>query len=124
MVATQTQPEVLASLEDILAIDDIESVVLPIAEWGGRAVRVRGVSRREHHMALKHSTDKQGNTDNQKVEALLIGYGLVEPKIDQAGYEQLALKNTGALQRIISKIMQLSGLTEAETKEAEATFPE
>lgn len=116
--------EVLGSLEEILALEDIETVTLAIPEWGGRAVKVRGVSRREHHMALKQATNTKGDTDNEKVEGFLVGYGMVEPKIDQEGYRRLALKNTGALQRIISEIMVLSGLTEREQEEAEATFPE
>lgn len=114
----------ILTFEQILATDDRQTVTVPVPEWGGDVV-VRSLTRAEHRKAVNAATDKEGKADSAKLERLLVGLALVEPKITALQYDQLAqTKSSGALQRIVDAIVKLSGSGEDAVAEAEAEFPD
>jgi hypothetical protein len=112
----------ILSLDEILDAADVSERELPIPEWGGYVV-VRSVTKREMDEIKKRCKDVNDELDEDAVEKALVITGLVNPKIDDAGYERLLDKSMGAMQKISSAIVKGSGATEKAVKEAERTFP-
>lgn len=97
------------SVDQILAVDDVARVGewLDVPEWGeGAGVRLRGLTRGE----VKLMGDETLSIDDREANALALA--LVDPavSVDQAK-RILADKGFAATERIMSKVLELSGLT-------------
>ena len=109
------------SLNDILTAADIETREVYVPQWKGK-VRVRGVGREEFHAIRRKSLDKRGDVDLEKLELLLIGAGVEEPKFDILALNQLKRKNMGAIQVVVNAINELSATTPEERAKAADAF--
>ena len=63
-----------------------------------------------------------GEVDNTKFERLLVMRGLIEPALDDAGYEELAGGNAAVYYSILNAIMEGNGLTALAQRDARRTF--
>lgn len=112
----------LLSFEQIAAVDDITEEVIEIPEWKG-AVKVRSLTRQQVKEISKAATKRlsKNKTEFQAdvFEKGLVFFGLVHPQITEEQYEVLLRKNQGPMQRIVSKIMEISNMNDdEETAEA------
>lgn len=96
----------LATLADIIAIDDTSSqgVVVAVPEWN-LSVKVRGLTRGE----VATLTEKEGLAR----EAFIFSSGVVEPKTTEDEALQLVTgKGFSATQRVLDRILEVSGLAD------------
>lgn len=112
----------ILSADQILGADDLRTETMDIPEWGG-SVTVQALSVR----ALNECNRKAmvgGEVDAEKITVFVVIEGLREPKLtdDMAG--QLALKSAAVINRIGSKVFELSGVDAATLAGNEARFPE
>jgi len=102
MADTKTVVLPVATFEDIVAakdMGDVETVAVP--EWKA-SVRVRGLSRGEV---------LSGRQDGVNYEAYLLSVGMVEPAVTiEQATDIVNGKSFQALERILDRIVDLSGL--------------
>lgn len=111
-----------ATLESLLSVDDSTEEWIAIPEWNMR-VKIRGLSKTDQLKARKQAS-RSGQLDPQKLESLVLAYGMVTPKITPDKIDQLFQKSSGIIDRILTGILRLSGMDEATDKGAEADFQE
>ena len=105
-----TKTVAYASLDDILAADDLQPSDLHIPEWD-KTVKVRGLRRRE--LNAVYASVGEESPAPEVVNARLLALGLVDPGVSEEQAARLldekAVKPT---QKIIERIVELSGLGE------------
>ena len=111
---------VVGTVEGILAAPDLgPGELMPIPEWGC-AIRVRGLSKREQQDIRKEAM--RGNElDPDASEMLTFMTGVVEPKFERKYYGQLIEKSSGVIDRVLKKIISLSG-GDIDVNELKLTF--
>jgi len=72
--------------------------------------------------AMRAEAMVAGEVDNQKFERLLFMRGLIEPAVDDAGYEEMAAGNALLYYSILAVIMEGNGLTALAQRDARRTF--
>lgn len=108
----------IPSREEILALDDLPTEMVPVPEWGADvAVQVRGMSAEERLQWSKKINGPDGKTDVEKAQIYAIIVGVVEPQFTMEDYDALKKKSGAALDRISRVWMRLSGLGEREAAE-------
>lgn len=118
--STRAKKPTLLSAEAVLEKNDLAERVVEVPEWGG-AVKIRALSKRVYNDIQKAST-VNGEIDELKFEMNLLVNGIAEPQftLDQAG--QLQEKSVGAVDRVVTEIMEISGLTTRVVAAMEAAF--
>lgn len=111
----------VADLASILSVNDKVEEWVNIPEWKMR-VKVRSITKADQVKLRKQSTVR-GEVDVVKMEQQIFLYGLAEPKIEAEHLDRLFEKQSGAVDRILNAIFQVSGMT-ADVDEAEADFQE
>lgn len=112
----------ILSLNDILTAADIETREVYVPQWRGK-VMARGISRTEFHDIRRRAMDKKtGQVDLEKMELLMIGAGVQEPKFDVLALNALKAKNMGAIQVVVTAINELSATTPEERAKAADAF--
>lgn len=120
----------ILSLAELLAVPDAASIteVVDLPDLG--AVRIRAFSKATHTAMLREATGKDGKVEEERLEALALVNGVAEPALTEADAEALRQKRWGAVQVILNRIWQLSGMnrfgqvTGAAIDTAEAAFRE
>jgi hypothetical protein len=84
----------------------------------GRKVRVRGLSRYEYMLAGKTANATGGSLDPGVFEALIVHFGMVEPKLSEGQVEAWQKSPGGNVDfhRVDREIMELSGFGEGADK--------
>jgi len=103
------------TFEQIVQSDDLVEADVECPEWGGK-VRVRGLSVKEATTVTAGlSDDKAQRTPEQlsTTNLKMVIMGCVNPKLDANAIEVLSKKAMAPVFRIISKIQELSGISEA-----------
>lgn len=101
---------------DIIAIDDIETEVVEVPEWGG-SVKLRGLSLDEAMNA------RAGATGDAKAMSLrLLVASFVEPKLSEAAVEALGKKSAAVVNRLLQVTTRLCGMDPEAVQRAERTF--
>jgi len=111
----------LLSVEDILSVDDLPEQVIDVPEWGGQ-VRVKAFSK-ARELAIRNEAGGVDGLDNEKFEMLLFVYGVIDPVFTSEQVGLLKEKNGRVIDRVITRIMEMSGLTEEARQKAKSTFP-
>jgi hypothetical protein len=112
----------ILTVEDIVAADDRPSEEVHVPEWGGY-VRVRAFSKQQQLDLRRLARDPEtGALDQDRLEMLMAVTGIVEPQFTVEQMSVLADKSTSAIDRVIARLLVLSGGTEA-VKEARKRFP-
>lgn len=112
------------SRDDILNAQDFRTDEIDVPEWGG-TVLVRELSAAEADKTGFSMADKQGNIDLSKAEGLairVVALGVIDEKhrrvFTEKDVEALGRRSRLAINRVATRIMQLSGLA-SETDEDE-----
>jgi len=116
----EAEPETvkILSVMDILSAADITEEVVYVPEWNG-SVRIRAFTKGRQQELRGMATDHRGKLDTEKLELQLFIYGVIEPKFVPIQMTELREKSAGALDRVIKRIMAISGLSEESIAEAE-----
>ena len=112
-------PRIL-SVEDILTAPDIDERVVEVPEWGG-AVKIRSFTK-QRQIQLREKAVVNGDVDSERMELLMFIEGVVEPQFSIEHIELLRGKSASAMDRVLSAILDLGGMTPERQKEMEQTF--
>jgi hypothetical protein len=115
-----TEPRVI-TLEDLVAINDLPEEIVEIPEWDGLAVRIRGMTKQQE-MELRREAQAGGEWDPDAWELGLLTRCIVEPALSPDGAAVLRGKSAGAIDRILKRILALSGLGKGVVESAKKTF--
>lgn len=95
----------VASVEGIFAVDDLVEKQIPIPEWGGMVIGVRGLTRGELRRI------NEDDADAEVVNARAMALAMVKPKVTEAEAARiLEEKGMAATKRITDGIMEASGM--------------
>lgn len=108
------------TLDQILNSKDVKEEWVPIPEWNMK-VKVKGLSKAEQIKARKMSTTA-GKPDDSKLEGNILVLGMVSPKVTPDKVSALFEKSSGAVDKILTTILDLSNMTEKVNGDAEADF--
>lgn len=101
----------LLTAAEILAANDIVEEEVEVPEWGG-AVRIRAFTKARQQELRRMATDpRTGRIDNEKLEMQIFIHGVIEPEFAPVQQTELRLKSAGAMDRVLTRIMAISGLT-------------
>lgn len=89
---------------DIIAIDDIETEVVEVPEWGG-SVKLRGLSLDEVMEARKGDTSDPG-----AMSIRLLAAAFAEPDLSEAAVAALGKKSAAVVTRLLKVVTRLSGM--------------
>ena len=109
--------------EELLAKKSLREEYVEVPEWGSR-VKVRELSMGTYQAVQEKATDARGSLDETKLQAYLVIAGIVEPEIGDDAYEWVRGQSMRAVNRVLEKVMQLSGIGLGALEDAEAMFPE
>lgn len=122
----------LATLEAILAINDMETKDVPIPVWG-LTCRLRRLSQDEAEEIARDAQQDDGTgqtTLNQQLfNKLAVCKALVVPLLDMAGADRLWRKSSAAVGLLVAETMKMNGWTNdkgqprAVEGDADAAFP-
>lgn len=98
--------------DELLDFEDIKERELVIPEWGGKKVRIRGLTLQEMSTLATRASrpGPRGQPDiiDRELSILLtLQYGLVQPKISPENLPRLKQKSAGAVTRIVQAINDL-----------------
>lgn len=110
----------LLTAEAILAAQDTPEDTVLVPEWGG-SVKVRGLTKRQQ-IDIRREAMVAGEVDQEKVQMGIWLQGVVQPRFTPEQLGPLLEKNAGAVDRVLSAILGLSGMTEEAVKEKEKMF--
>lgn len=105
------------NLDAIFAAPDLSTDTVDVPEWGGK-VEVQGLTKAQQ-LAVRKKAVKGGVIDEGKMEGLMIVQGVTNPKLEEQHIGELFKKASGPLDRILKKIMDLSGMSEDDAKVAD-----
>lgn len=111
----------VGTIEDILSCDDTQEDWVNVPEWKCK-VKVKALSKGEQLKVRKVATVK-GNIDMSRMDGLLFVAGVVEPRFTADHIDRLQKKSAVAFDRVLNRIMELSGAAESE-EDVEAQFSE
>lgn len=126
--------EILLTKAQILEVDDSETRIVDVPEWGGK-VRVRGLTGSERDKFEASQLKQQGKSikyDPENVKARLAAYSIIDENgnriFSDADIIALGKKSAKALNRVADVARELSGFTDKDmeelTKNSEATTSE
>lgn len=98
----------VASLDDLLGVDDKREGYVNLPEWNMRVV-VRSIPKTEQIQIRKMST-RSGKLDTDELERNLLLRGLVEPKLNRDTIDRLYEKSSGLVDRILGGVLKISGV--------------
>lgn len=101
----------VGDLAAILAIDDSTEEWVDTPEWNCK-VQIKSLSKADQIYVRRASTDKRGNLDEAKFEGLLFIKGVVTPHFEPEHLPRLMEKSSGAITRIINRILVISGMAD------------
>ena len=111
----------ILTVEAILGAKDLKEEVIEVPEWGG-SVRVRSFSKKGQQEVRELATIAD-ELDEQRLEMFMFIKGVVDPEFTDDTYELLREKNAGVIDRILNRIMELSGMSPEALANAERRFP-
>jgi len=119
MTKKGSQNDVL-SIEDIFAAPDLAEEVMEIPEWGG-AIKIKALTKGQQQDARTRSM-VAGEINADKLEMYIFIYGVAEPQFTEEHFGKLRAKSYGVIDRVLRRIMQLSGMDVWAEQRAERSF--
>lgn len=113
----------IISADDLLAKQTLREEYVDVPEWEAR-VKVRELSMGTYQQVQEKATDARGNLDEAKLQAFLVLAGIVEPELGDDAYEWIRQQSMRAVNRVLERVMALSGIGVTALEDAEAMFPE
>jgi hypothetical protein len=111
------------SAEELLGRSTLREEWVDVPEWGCR-VKVRELSMGTYQQVQEKATGPRGDMDDSKLQAYLVLAGIVEPELGDDAYEWVRGQSMRAVNRVLEKVMALSGIGIGAIEDAEAMFPE
>ena len=99
--------------DDILSSVELEEINVSVKEWGGK-VKIKPLTKAEQQRIRKSCAKDDGSIDNEKLEMQLFIGGVVEPKFTEDQIPALRELNANAIDKVLTKIMSVSGLADEE----------
>jgi hypothetical protein len=121
-MTTKNEPRLL-TYEDILTADDIKTQTVEIPEWGG-AVRIRTFSKNTELQMRAEARGPGGEVDGEKLEMLMLVYGIIEPTLTWEMIPHLRTKNAAVIDRILGEIVKVNAMGGDAIETAVRTFQE
>jgi len=112
----------MLTLEQIFSVPDLMERVVTVDAWGGK-MRIRGFSKRKQ-LDMRRQATVGGKVDETRVEMLMFINGVVEPQFTEEHYELLLDKSAGAVDQVLTQILEISGLTKEAQDRAKRQFRE
>ena len=112
----------ILSVEDILSAEDLPTETVPTPEWGG-AVLIRGFTK-AREFAIRQEAMTADGMDEERFEMLLFINGVIDPQFTVDQLEVLKEKSGAVIDRVLTRIMDISGLSKEAQERAKARFPE
>ena len=113
----------MKSRAEILALDDRPTETMFVPEWD-TDLELRGLTLAQL-ANVQERAKRDGETDGIRATVFTFIEGVVEPRFDIGDYDQLRNKAAGVVNRVGSRIMELSGMGEGAvgkaTKNSEPT---
>lgn len=106
------------SIDAVLAAKNLPEKEVDVPEWGGK-VKVKALSKQQQIAIRKESVSKGMRLDETKMEGLLLVEGIVEPKFERHHISTLFEGPSGPVDRVLTEIMKLSGMSDEDVTEAE-----
>lgn len=119
----QGAPLPVLDATDLLAKQTLREEYVDVPEWGAR-VKVRELSMGSYQAVQEKASNNRGEVDQGKLSAYLVIAGIVEPDLGDDAYEWVRGQSMRAINRILDRILDLSGLGAGALEDAEAMFPE
>lgn len=112
----------------ILNTDDIQKETVPIPEWGGVVVEVRGMTSGDRFKLLQN-TSVDGKVNFQRWFPDLVIASVFDPETGEQVFEPadrdaLLAKSGKVIGNLAEVASRLSGLSDADVEAAKATFQE
>jgi len=101
----------IVSVDDLLALPDAEEIEREVVLPNGKTIIIRALSLGEHREIAQNSTTAEGTLDEARWQALVLHYGIKEPRLTFDQAEKLTRKPAGLVSSIVVSILELSGLT-------------
>lgn len=117
----EVKSEAILTVEAILAAKDLKEEIIEIPEWNG-AVKIRSFTKKQQQSIREMSTIND-EIDTDRLEMFMFLRGVIEPEFSDDQYELLRDKSAGVIDRILNRVMELSGMTEEAKKAADKKFP-
>jgi len=105
--------------DDIMKCDDLPEAVVECPEWGGE-VKVKALSL-DKRQEISRASEVGNGLDSIKLAVVTFIEGVIEPKFTAADFEVLKSKSSSAMNRVVNKICELSGIGQDLKKELKAT---
>lgn len=121
--AAEGQPLPILSAEDLLTKQTLREEWVDVPEWGAR-VKVRELSMAAYQQVQEKATDARGNLTETKLQTYLVIAGIVEPELGEDAYEWVRGQSMRAINRVLDRVMSLSGIGISALEDAEAMFLE
>jgi len=121
--AASGEPLAVVSAEELLGKATLREEYIDVPEWGGR-IKVRELSMGAYQDVQEKSTDTRGLLDESKLQAYLVIAGIAEPDLGDDAYEWVRGQSMRAVNRVLERVMALSGIGSTAIEDAEAMFPE
>lgn len=129
-VQQEGQPDMASGAQDhkaprktaaeILALEDTRTDEVHVPEWG-TDVKVRGLTKRQQ-LAIREASIVEDEVDAEKSQLGMWREGVVEPVFEEQQLPLLFEKNAGAVDRVLKRILELSGMKPEALKAKEADF--
>lgn len=94
--------------EEILAAQDTRTDEVFVEEWDTH-VKVQGLTKKQQ-LDIRTASMVDGEPDAEKSQTGMWLEGVVEPKFSEAQLPLLLQKNAGAVDRVLTRILELSGM--------------
>ncbi len=109
---------------EILAASDITEEDVDVPEWGGK-VRIRAFTKARQQELRRMATDpRTGRIDNEKLEMQIFIHGVITPSFVPMQQTELKDKSAGAMDKVLTRIMAISGLTSEAVADADKSDEE
>jgi hypothetical protein len=108
--------------EDILkTASSLREKEIEVAEWGG-SVKIKEFTKLVQQRIRKEAKGIEDEIDMDRMELLMFIHGVIDPVFTEENYENLRQTSASAIDKVLKEITMLSGITEANIKEAEKKF--
>lgn len=106
--------------EEILALHDTKTDEVWVEEWG-TSVKVAGLTKKQQ-LDIRTAALVNGEIDADKSQMGIFREGVVEPRFSEDQMPLVFERNAGAVDTIITRILELSGMKPEDAKRKTAEF--
>jgi hypothetical protein len=119
MAHTPAQPERMTA-EAILALNDTKTDDLFVEEWG-TSIKVQGLTKKQQ-LDVRERSLVNGEVSAEKSQGFLFLEGVVEPRFSEDQLGPLFDKNAGVIDKILGRVLELSGMKPEDIRKKEGEF--